>query len=68
MIANQGAKLAQAGIDALSVVVHSNVAFDDLDVGKDDARAKVGALRIVFAVVIAALAIQMIYLGLTGRA
>ena len=32
------------------------------------ARANVGALRIVFAVVIAALAIQMIYLGLTGRA
>jgi len=32
------------------------------------ARANVGALRVVFAVVIAALAIQMIYLGLTGRA
>jgi uncharacterized membrane protein YfcA len=31
-------------------------------------RAKVAALRVVFGIVIAALAAQMIYLGLTGRA
>ncbi len=31
-------------------------------------RTKVAALRIVFGIVIAALAVQMIYLGLTGRA